>query len=307
MNVQQEIHGPFDDDGRSPFQRAVFAVKREAERVSNTALALWNKQPLWGKALIVALGLCGVLLGILFLIYHEYLLQLIVKYSEEWEPIPWVPLVLMGLLFIISFPPVIGFSFVNTVVGAVYGITFKGWFIIAFSSITGSVAAFVLFRYALKSKAQVLIHANPKLLAFSSVLQDHNSFWLLALIRVCPFPYSLCNGALAAIPGVTVLNFFLGSFISSPKLVMYLFVGQKVKDIGKATDTLSRVVDILSIIGAIAVLTFTSWLLFTKTTERLKEIEQRGALDEEDDLERQLSGDYEDALSLHTQEERYSD
>lgn len=310
MNTD-DITGPFDEQPQSSFQRMISSAKKEAEDATQTAIHIWNKQPLWGKFLIVLTCCLAGVAGVMFLVYHEYLLHLIVEYSDKWAEISWMPFVLMGLLFIISFPPVIGFSFVNTVTGAVYGISFKGWFIIAFGSIVGSMASFLLFKFTLRKKAESLVRSNQKLYAFSSVLQDNNSFWLLTLIRVCPFPYSLTNGALAAIPGVTLLNFFLGSLISSPKLVMYLFVGQKLKDIGRTTDTWTRVTDVLSIVLTMGVLTFTGWLLFTRTSNRLREIETNGGAIHTtgpDDLERHLRDDYDDSMSLHTQEERsYSD
>lgn len=300
-----EIQGPFEDEPSS-FRTLLQSAREEALNTTRTVVDVWNRQPWWSKIIAVILACCGSVAGVLFLIYHKYLLHKVAEYSEIWAEIPWLPFALMGALFIISFPPVIGFSFVNTVVGAVYGITLKGWLIIVVGSISGSVAAFVLFRYVLKARAKAIINGNKKLLALSSVLQDNNSFWLLALIRVCPFPYSLCNGALAAIPGVTLLNYFLGSFISSPKLVMYLFVGQKLKDIGQTTNTWSIVLDVLSIVLTVSVLTLTGWLLFTKTANRIKELEYSAIGRTEDELERQVGYDDvddTDVLSLHTQPE----
>lgn len=295
--MSTDFPGPFGPE-ESSFSRIYRQGRDEVHNVTESALKLWHKQPVWRKLLLILAVLSGAVLGALFLVYHEFVLHLIVEYADKWAELPWMPVLLMFLLFIVSFPPLIGFSLLNTVVGALYGISFKGWFIIAFASITGSVVSFIVFRYAFKERAKALIRANQKLHAFSSVLQDNNSFWLIALIRVCPFPYSLCNGALSAVPGLKVWNYFLGSLISSPKLVMYLFVGQKVKDIGKATDTWTRIVDVLSIFATLIFLTLTGWLLFTKTSERLRLLEEARV----NDLERQLSDGYDDNLSMHTQD-----
>lgn len=296
---------------QSTFQAAVASAREEGLKLTRALLDAWSKQTILGKLVLIIIGilfacLCGVMV-----VFHEPLLDMIVDYSDKWSHIPWMPFALGSALFVISFPPIIGFSFVNTVIGVLYGISFKGWLTIAIGSISGSVASFLVFRYYLHTRAQALISSNKKLYAFSSVLRDNNSFWILALIRVCPFPYSLTNGALAAVPGITITNFALGSIISSPKLVMYLFIGTKIKDIGQTRDPMSRFVDIASIVLTMVALTLTGWLLFTRTTKRLQELEREGALPAsaavDDHFERHFEDDedqYNDTLSLHTQDDR---
>nr|CAI6607374.1 AIF_HP1_G0030750.mRNA.1.CDS.1 [Saccharomyces cerevisiae] len=51
-----------------------------------------------------------------------------------------------------------------------------------------------------------------------------NSYWILALLRLCPFPYSLTNGAIAGVYGISVRNFSIANIITTPKLFIYLFM-----------------------------------------------------------------------------------
>lgn len=277
---------------QTSFREVVRNSVQQFQEVGRNAINWFKAQPAWKKIIIVLLlgvfGLCGLL----FLVYHEYLIQLVVEYSDKWEQSSKTKFILSFLIFLVSFPPLIGFSFLNTIVGCVFGISFKGWFIIAFSSIAGSLCSFLLFKYVLNDKAEMLIRSNKRFNAFSAILRDNNSFWLLALIRLCPLPYSLTNGSLAAIPGITALNFTLGSLISSPKLVLYLFIGSKIKNIGETKNNWERAVDIGSILLTVVALLVTSWVLFTKTQNRLIELEIQRELDLE--ASNQLIGDYDE-------------
>lgn len=296
---------PIYEYGDSSFRRSFNESKEAIRKLSYQTLDWWYEQPLYKKTLFILIDVLFVLLVVLFGVYHETLIGYVVEYSDKWSQKPISAFIIGLMLFIISFPPLIGFSFTNTVAGAFYGVSIKGWLIIAVSSISGSVAAFVVFRYMLKSKAQALVSSNKKLFAFSTILQENNSFWLLTLIRLCPFPYSLTNGALAAIPGITITNFALGSIISSPKLVIYLFVGAKLKDFGKAKDTSTKLVDLASIVFTFIFLAITGWLLFTKTNQRIKELEAQrglqpeGSNDLNEDFERFLENDgHADTVNL---------
>lgn len=271
--LQPPIYDYQDSSFRTSFEETKEAIRKAVYQ----SIEWWNVQSILKRLLVIIVGLVFTVFIVLFLVFHEALIDLVVEYSDKWSQKPLSALIIALMLFVISFPPLLGFSFTNTVAGVFYGVSIKGWLVIAIGSISGSVAAFIVFRYILKSRAQALVSSNRKLYAFSTILQENNSFWLLTLIRLCPFPYSLTNGALAAIPGITITNFALGSIISSPKLFLYLFVGAKLRDFGEAKDTTTKLVDLASVVFTLIFLAITGWLLFTKTNQRIKELEaQRG-------------------------------
>ncbi|CCH42996.1 Golgi apparatus membrane protein [Wickerhamomyces ciferrii] len=277
------LEPPVYDYGDNSFRSKINEAKDQITKVSYQVLDWWNIQPFYKKALLVLANIFLVLMALLSIVYHETLVHYVVEYSDKWSKKPISLLIIAMMLFIISFPPLIGFSFTNTMAGAFYGVSFKGWSIIAFGSITGSVAAFIFYRYILKSRAHALISSNQKLYAFSTILQENNSFWILTLIRLCPFPYSLTNGALAAIPGVSILNFTLGSVISSPKLVIYLFIGAKLKDLGEAKDTTTKIIDFASIILTFVFLILTGWILYMKTNKKMEELRVESGFQQSDE------------------------
>lgn len=238
--------------------------------------------PLWQRAVLVVLAGCIGILAILMLIFHNSILHKVVEMSDDLKGKNTTWLVLILLIFLVGFPPMIGFSLLATCTGLIYGVSLQGWSILAFGAVIGSVASFCLFKTLLHSQAEKLVHSNRRFEAFAAILQENNSYWVLALIRLCPFPYSLTNGAIAAVYGISVRNFSIAQLITTPKLFVYLFIGSRIRNMGETDSTGSRFFDLVSIVITMMVFTVTAWILYAKTQRKFAEISHR---------ERQLNPD----------------
>lgn len=255
----------------SPRQRLVHQLKKSQYKLRD----FFQSLPLWKKLAVIAFGVIDIIVLLIILIFHGKILNKMVEISNDLKEVWYTPLLFFVLLFGVSFPPMIGFSLLSTSVGLIYGVSFTGWIILFLGSVTGSILAFALFKTVLRSQAEKLIRWNPKFEALASILQDNNSYWILALIRMCPFPYSLTNGAIASVSGVSLRNFSLASIITSPKLVMYLFIGSRLKNMGETDSTASRLFDLLSIILTAVVLSLTAWILYFRTKRRYLELQRQ--------------------------------
>jgi len=141
-------------------------------------------------------------------------------------------------------------------------------------SVCGSVASFTVFKNLLHSRAEKLIHANRRFEAFASILQENNSYLILALFRLCPFPYSLTNGAVAGVYGISVRNFAIANVITTPKLLVYLFIGSRIKNLAETESPGSKLFDIISIFVAVCILMMTAWILYYKTNQKYKQLQR---------------------------------
>ncbi|GAV51945.1 hypothetical protein ZYGR_0AF04170 [Zygosaccharomyces rouxii] len=254
----------------TPRQRLIRHFKRSFFRLMNQYAFL----PAWQKAMVIIGGMCALVLGILLLVFHAPMLHWLVHTSNELKSQKKTAFILILLLFCVSFPPLIGFSFLSTSTGLIYGVSFEGWMILAIGSVFGSIASFAVFQTLLRSRAEQLVHASPRFEAFASILQENHSYWILALLRLCPFPYSLTNGAVAAVHGLSIRNFSIAQVIASPKLLAYLFVGSRIKNIGESNSAGSKLFDLISILVTGLLLTFTAWLLYFKTRNKYMEIQR---------------------------------
>lgn len=255
----------------TPRQRLVYTLKRVIYHISNQYADLAP----WQRILVILAGVCFITLGVVFLIFHKRILQYLVETANVLREKSSTQFILGLLIFIVGFPPLIGFSFLSTSTGLIYGVSFLGWIILSFSSVTGSIASFYVFQNLFRARAEKLVHSNKRFEAFASILQENNSYWILALLRLCPFPYSLTNGAIAGVYGISLKNFAMANVITTPKMFIYLFIGSRVKSLGESKSTGEKVFDVLSILFTLLVLTLTAWLLYFKTQKRYHELKNK--------------------------------
>lgn len=95
--------------------------------------------------------------------------------------------------------------------------------------------------------------ATDKRFAALSLTLKHDGIKLLCMIRLCPLPYSISNGAMSTFPTVTPLNFMVATAVATPKLLIHIFIGAKLaelaEDEGKKMDLKTKALNYGSIIG----------------------------------------------------------
>lgn len=209
----------------------------------------WYKQQSIQKKILIGLGLVvAAALVVLLALFHVYFIQILITISDWWAEFSYGRILLFVLVFFVGFPPLIGFSAMCLLSGMVYGIV-GGWLVVSVASITGSFASFLFFRYILKERSERLLQSNEMFRLFAETIKQDRSLLLLILIRLCPLPYSLSNGALAAIPELSPTTYFLASLITCPKMFAHTFVGHQIKDIGDDDNTTARkIVDLVTIL-----------------------------------------------------------
>lgn len=118
--------------------------------------------------------------------------------------------------------------------------------------------------------------ANDTRFAALSLTLKHDGLKLLVMIRMCPLPYSLSNGAVATFPTVHWASFALATAIVSPKLMLHIFIGaqlEKIAESGGKMDLGTKALSYVSIaIGGIAGVA-TGWFMYRKTKQRAAQLE----------------------------------
>jgi uncharacterized membrane protein YdjX (TVP38/TMEM64 family) len=98
---------------------------------------------------------------------------------------------------------------------------------------------------------------------------------LLCMIRLCPLPYSLCNGAISTFPTVHPLKYGLATAIIAPKLMVPVFIGSRVRILSDKNEEMSagsKAVNIISIIVTVSVGIFTGWYIYRRSVDRPPQI-----------------------------------
>ncbi|KAF1808962.1 hypothetical protein P152DRAFT_442879 [Eremomyces bilateralis CBS 781.70] len=290
---------------------------RQYNQLQLRALRTFDRLSFIQKILVIILGIVTVVLTVLLLIYNERIFVWLAPWAKKWGDLPAGWLILWVLMFIVSVPPLIGYSTFLAIAGFVFGFP-NGWFIAATSTILGSTMSFIVSRAFLRNLSKKLA-ADPRFAALALTLK-HDGLKLLVMIRLCPLPYSLANGAIATIPTVHWAGMMGATAIASPRLMLAVFVGAKLREIGdngEKMDAKTRAVSYLSILIGILAGAFTGWFIYRQTKKRAQQLEgeerTRIARESEEELAREYEDDPEagyaaevirediDDISLHEQ------
>lgn len=225
-------------------------------------------------ALSVIAGLVTITLAILFLVFSESIFAWLEPVAEKWKNLRGGWLILWALTFATAFPPVIGYSTCLTLAGFVYGFPW-GWPIVASATIVGSTCSFVVSRTLLSNFVNRLV-ANDKRYEALSLVLKHDGLKLLVMIRLCPLPYSISNGAISTFPTVQPLMFAAATAAATPKLLIAIFIGSRLAVIAKSgekMDTATKAINWASIIFGVILGVLTGWIIYKRTLARSRQIE----------------------------------
>lgn len=156
------------------------------------------------------------------------------------------------------------------------------WFIVATATVLGSTSAFLSCRYYFRAFAQRMVATDKRFAALALTLK-HDGLKLLVMIRLCPLPYSISNGAISTFPTVSPLMFMLSTAISTPKLLIHIFIGSRLRMLaeeGRKMDGKTRAINYGTIIGGVIIGVCTGLLIYRRTVARARqlEIEERAAM-----------------------------
>ncbi|KAL4751764.1 Golgi apparatus membrane protein tvp38 [Aspergillus terricola var. indicus] len=253
------------------------------------SLAVWRKMTFWQKvgSVLAILGLN--VLGFGFLYITGRVFQWLGPVAEKWEHSVPVFIVMWLGVFFVSFPPLVGWSTFGTVSGFIFGV-WKGWLLYASATVLGSICSFIASRTVLSKFVHRLVERDKRFAALALTLK-YDGLKLLCMIRLCPLPYSICNGAISTFPTVQPLMYGLATAIISPKLLVPAFIGSRIRILNEKGEEMSlgsKLVNIFSIIVSIAAGIFTGWYIYRRTLARAKELEER----EREDIRHSLEADH---------------
>lgn len=140
------------------------------------------------------------------------------------------------------------------------------WFIVASATVAGSLCSFIVSRTILSRFVQRLVEKDSRFVALSLVLK-HDGLKLLCMIRLCPLPYSISNGAMSTFATVKPLSFALATAIVTPKLMIHIFIGTRLAAIAKSGEKMdagTKAINWASIIAGGIIGALTGWFIYKR-------------------------------------------
>lgn len=256
------------------------------DKIRRRLIRLYQKMSPLQRGLLVILLVLGLVLVTLFFVYNEKIFGFLKPYAASWKKATGGWTILWALIFISAFPPVIGYSTCATMAGFVYGIG-EGWFILASATVIGSTCSLVVSRSVLRKYVERLV-ADDKRFAALTLTIKHDGLKLLCMIRLCPLPYSLSNGAISTFPTVHPLMYALATAIVSPKLLIHVFIGSRLAKLAEGGQMSSgaKALNWISIFVGGLVGIFTGWYIYQRTMARARQLEAEDQANAQDSAAR---------------------
>ena len=141
------------------------------------------------------------------------------------------------------------------------------WPIVASATVIGSTCSFIVSRTLLSSFVNRLVANDRRYEALSLVLK-HDGLKLLVMIRLCPLPYSISNGAISTFPTVQPLMFAAATAAATPKLLIAIFIGSRLAVIarsGEKMDKTTKAINWASIIFGVILGVLTGWIIYKRS------------------------------------------
>jgi uncharacterized membrane protein YdjX (TVP38/TMEM64 family) len=259
---------------QNPAESYKTQILRSAAKLQRKALKTFNALTLLQKILAVVIFIVVHVGLILFLIYNERIFGWLAPEAAKWQDVSGGWTILWLLTFFCAFPPLIGYSTTITIAGFVYGFP-NGWYIVASATILGSLASFVASRTILSKYVHKLVGKDKRFEALALTLK-HDGIKILCMIRLCPLPYSLSNGAMSTFPTVHPVSFALATALVSPKLLIHVFIGSRLRSIadnGGKMDPGTKAINYASIAFGSILGASVGWFIYQRTMARARELE----------------------------------
>ncbi|KAJ3288270.1 hypothetical protein HK104_008252 [Borealophlyctis nickersoniae] len=260
-------------------------------RLANLSFLLTRK---WAAAwaLVAAFFVAVALFGV----FHEQILTALAVFAERiktWGV--WGGLLLAGLLFVTSFPPIPGYGTLLYLCGFVFG--FPAGIIPAYlGPLGGGVTCFVVARKWLgEGWRNKIVTAVPSWDIVEKVIEE-GGMKLTILIRLAPYPYNLMCVLFSA-TSISLPAYTLSTAIALLKNSLHVYIGSTIADlaIGASPSSPAKVIALVcSMSVAIGVLIYLT--VMVRRVVRARREEEQGLVlgdeifDEDDDLDG--DGDY---------------
>jgi uncharacterized membrane protein YdjX (TVP38/TMEM64 family) len=140
------------------------------------------------------------------------------------------------------------------------------WILYTTATVVGSTASFYVSRTVLSKFVKRLMEHDKRFAALSLTLK-YDGLKLLCMIRLCPLPYSICNGAVSTFPTVQPLMYGLATAIICPKLLVPAFIGSRLRllsEKGEEMSAGSKAINIISIIVTVCIGIFTGYYIYNR-------------------------------------------
>ncbi|KAF8992445.1 hypothetical protein BDQ17DRAFT_1253909, partial [Cyathus striatus] len=207
----------------------------------------WIRKEWWLYYIIFVVILA---LSILMLVYHTQIVHWLTPAINWMHNLKFGWLIPIGIIFVISFPPLFGHDIVAILCGLVWGLG-PGFAIVAAGTFIGEIGNYYASKYACHSRSEKTEKSSIFYACLAQVLREGGfKIALIARYSVVPAHYTT---TVFASCGMGISTFCLAAFLSLPKQLVTVYMGVLLEESSKGTvDKKSKVIsDLVTIVTTV--------------------------------------------------------
>ncbi|KAG8943512.1 Tlg2-vesicle protein [Tulasnella sp. 424] len=206
----------------------------------------------------------GVLFAVvvaLISIFHKQIVDALTPASQYLRTLPGGWSIPIGVMFVLSFPPLFGNEIVHVLCGIVWGI-WIGFGIVCAGTFLGEVGNFYAFRYCCKSRGEKLEKNSLSYACLAKVVRE-GGFLIALIIRLSAIPGHFTTAVFSTC-GMGIISFSLGAILSLPKQFATVYIGVILHQSAGVQTTQQRLISAGVLVLTTAVTIFAAWWVWKK-------------------------------------------
>ncbi|KAG6907510.1 hypothetical protein DXG01_008654 [Tephrocybe rancida] len=168
-------------------------------------------------ALVIILTLTA-----LITIYHKQIVHWLTPVTLWLHKLKFGWLVPIGVLFVISFPPLFGHEIVAILCGLVWGL-WIGFAIVSAGTLLGEIGNFYAFKYCCRARGEKMERTNLTYACLARVVRD-GGFKVALIARLSAIPGHFTTAVFSTC-GMGIFVFTLAAILSMPKQFITVYLG----------------------------------------------------------------------------------
>jgi uncharacterized membrane protein YdjX (TVP38/TMEM64 family) len=180
------------------------------------------------------IGAIVAIITILVTIFHTQIVHALTPVTNWMHGLKFGWLIPIGVLFVISFPPLFGHEIVAILCGLVWGL-WIGFGIVAAGTYLGEIGNFYAFKYCCRARGEKLEKEKIPYACLAKVVRD-GGFKIALIARLSVMPGHFTT-AIFATCGMSVITFSIAAILSMPKQFITVYLGVILEQSGTGTQS----------------------------------------------------------------------
>ncbi|KAJ7578304.1 hypothetical protein C8J56DRAFT_869233 [Mycena floridula] len=213
-------------------------------------------------AVYYVIGALVIASSILITVFHQQIVDALKPFTNWMKNTTGAWLVPIGILFVLSFPPLFGHEIVAMLCGLTWGI-WIGFGIVAAGTFLGEIGNFYAFKYCCTSRAEKYERTNIWYACFAKIVKE-GGFLIVFIARISALPPHFTTAVFSTC-GMNIFVFSLAALLSMPKQLITVYLGVMLGE--GQTDSKSQRIQAAVVIVSTVITVFSVRYLLRKMKE----------------------------------------